>query len=155
MSGAADAAGATGRGGADRRPQRGDLGLLEEEAHRVLRGEEEERTTQDAACAGDVLRIACLALAWGLSVKEISIPRLLISGFAFFFSGRRIVFFRFFFLPGTLIFLVMNLKLYWRRSCLARAPKPAAPPSAQASWVCTLCGPSLREPSRRFLLLRS
>src|SRR6476619_1999848 len=44
MSGAADAAGATGRGAADRRPQRGDLGLQEEEAHRVLRGDEEERT---------------------------------------------------------------------------------------------------------------
>jgi hypothetical protein len=76
-------------------------------------------------------------------------------GFAFFFRGCRIVFLRFFFLPGTLIFLVMNLNVYWRRSCLARAPKPAAPPIAQASWVWTLMGPSLRAPSREFFLLRS
>ena len=85
-----------------------------------------------------MLRIAWLAEASGLSVKEISIPRLLMLGFAFLWSGRRMVFFTFLFLPLTRTFLVMNLKLYWRRSALARAPKPAAAPSAQASWVWTL-----------------
>src|ERR671919_2449560 len=94
-------------------------------------------------------------LGSGASVNEICMARFSRMGFAFFLRGCRIVFLRFFFLPGTLIFLVMNLNLYWRRSCLPRAPKPADPPLAQASWVCTLIGPSLRAPRREFFLLRS
>ena len=82
-----------------------------------------------------MLRIAWLAEASGLSVNEISMPRLLMLGLAFLWSGSRKVFRTLLFLPLTRTFRVMNLKLYWRRSALARAPKPAAPPSAQASWV--------------------
>src|SRR5262245_39151295 len=111
--------------------------------------------TQAAAWAAEVLMIAWLALACGLSVNEISIPRLLRIGFAFFFRGSRNVFLTLLVLPLTWTFRVTNLNVYWRRSALARAPKPAEPASAQESCVCTVSGPSLREPRREFFLLRS
>src|SRR5262245_8563171 len=95
------------------------------------------------------------AFGSGVLEKEICIERFSSSGRARFLSLRRIVIVFFFFLPLTLTRLVTNLKRYWSNRPLARAAKALAPPSAHASWVCTLRGPRWRPPRRRFFLPRS